>query len=328
MSTSAQSHPAHDRHTRAAKRAVIKSYAKINLFLDVVCKRPDGYHNIETIFQSISLCDVIDLELVPSGISLTCDNPSVPTGESNLALKAFSKLREAVGYDEGVRIGIRKIIPPGSGLGGGSSNAAAALVGLNQLMQGGLSMERLHDMAREIGADVPFFLSGGLAAAWQIGDRLTPLPPLPASHIVVVVPRNLEVSTAGIYGILDAPECAGSDPEEFHECSDGLRARAGALAPPARFSEAATADAVLYNALEAPVMSRYPEIGEIKNMLLGAGARGALMSGSGSAVFGLADSLDHAAKIKGALEKSASCACFVAQTTDRGRQWEDEGKTC
>ena len=113
-----------------SRTAIIKCFAKINLFLDVVCKRADGYHNIETIFQTISLHDVMELELTPSETEVICDDPTVPTDESNLALKAFLRLKKATGRENGIRIKIKKNIPPGSGLGGGSSNAAAALVAL------------------------------------------------------------------------------------------------------------------------------------------------------------------------------------------------------
>ena len=151
-----------------SRAAVIKCFAKINLFLDVVCKRADGYHNIETIFQTISLNDVMELELTPSEMEVTCDDPTVPTDRSNLALKAFLRLKEATGCKGGVRIKIKKNIPPGSGLGGGSSNAAAALVALNRMLGGGLSEEQLRGIARDFGADVPFFISGGLAAAFDL----------------------------------------------------------------------------------------------------------------------------------------------------------------
>jgi len=298
-----------------AKKAVINSFAKINLYLDVICKRPDGYHNIETIFQAVSLGDIVEIELVRSGTTLICEHPAVPTDESNLAMKAFFKLKEATGYDGGVRIEIRKSVPPGSGLGGGSSNAAAVLLALNRLMEGEAPPERLRAIARELGADVPFFLTGGLAAAWQIGDRILQLPSLPESFIVIAVPRELAVSTAGIYAMLDAPRCRAGDPKSFDECSDGLKACARALAPPARLPEAALDGSVLHNALEGPVISRHPEIGETKRLLLEGGARAALMSGSGSAVFGLADSEKQADEIKTVVEKSSSCDCFVTRTT-------------
>lgn len=303
-------------------RSSIKSFAKINLFLDVICRRRDGYHNIETVFQSVSLCDTIEIELARSGTTLSCNHPAVPSDESNLALKAFLRLKEAAGYDGGVRMEIKKNIPPGSGLGGGSSNAAAALVASNHLLKAGLSEQELLTIASRLGADVPFFLSGGLAAGWQIGDRLRPLPPVPESPLVVVVPRNLAVSTAEVYGTLNAPQCKAPDPENFDDCSDRLKDRVAALSRRVGLAEIASSGSVLYNALEEPVIARHPEIGEIKKMLLEAGAQSAMMSGSGSAVFAPAESTDHAHEIKSALEGSFACDCFVAQTNTYGWEWE------
>lgn len=303
-----------------SRAAVIKCFAKINLFLDVVCKRADGYHNIETIFQTISLHDVMELELTPSEMDVTCDDPTVPTDRSNLALKAFLRLKEATGCKGGVRIKIKKNIPPGSGLGGGSSNAAAALVALNRMLGGGLSEEQLRGIARDLGADVPFFISGGLAAAWQIGDRLMTLPPIPESFIVIAVPDKLRVSTPQAYAMTGAPNCLDPGPESFSECSDRLKACVQALSSDRPAAENDDALSILHNALERPVFSRYPAIAELKDLLLAAGAGAALMSGSGSAVFGVADSIKHANQIKSAVEESSGASCFAAQTLDRG--WE------
>ena len=304
-------------------KAIIKCFAKINLYLDVICRRPDGYHNIETVFQTLSLHDVLHLELLPSGIEVICDDPAVPTDESNLACKAFLEMKETIGYNGGVRIGIEKNIPPGSGLGGGSSNAAAMLAAMNKMLRAGLSERQLHEIARDLGADVPFFLTGGLAAAWGIGDRTVSLPPLQESFVVVAVPRDLAVSTAVAYGMLQAPACDDYNPEEFSGCTDNLKSCADALRAGRPLSEIEASSQVLHNSLEVPIFSRHPEIARLKELMIEAGAKGALMTGSGSAVYGLAASKVDANGIKSGLENISSCDCLTAKTLDRGMEWVD-----
>ncbi len=307
-----------------ARRAVITSFAKINLFLDVVCKRRDGYHNIETVLQTVGLSDVMEIEVTSTGVEISCDDPAVPTDESNLACKAFLGLKEALGYRGGVRIRIEKNIPPRSGLGGGSSNAAATLVALNHLLEGGLSDDRLREIAAGIGADVPFFISGGLAAAWRIGDKLAPLPAPPRSLIVLAIPRDLGVSTAAAYRMVAAPECEGPVPEKLSECSGRLNACVKALDSPSPLGMNEEVGTVLHNSLEQPVFSLHPEIAELKALLLGAGAKGALMSGSGSAVFGLAESFEHAEEIMRAVGRSASCTCLTVATVGCGSELQSQ----
>lgn len=306
------------------RKVVITCYAKINLFLDVVCKRPDGYHNIETIFQTISLGDLLEIELLPSETIITCDNLSVPCDETNLAFRAFHTLARIAGYTGGIRIHIEKNIPVGSGLGGGSSNAAATLVALNHLLQTGMSEAHLHEAARELGADVPFLISGGTAAAWQKGDRFTRLPPPPESFAVVAVPRDLAVSTADAYGLLKTEDCRGPMPENLPDCSERLRTVVASLNSPAPLSANEAIGSILYNAFEKPILARYPEIAELKTSFHAAGAKGALMSGSGSAVFALADSLTQAHDIRASVEKSTDGACFIVRTIDTGWKWKSE----
>jgi 4-diphosphocytidyl-2-C-methyl-D-erythritol kinase len=304
-------------------KAAIKSFAKINLYLDVICRRPDGYHNIETIFQTISLYDVLTLELLPSGFEITCTEPSVPADESNLACRAYLEMRRVLGYDGGIKIGLEKNIPPGSGLGGGSSNAAAMLAALNKLLRAGLTHNQLHEIACGLGADVPFFLTGGLAAAWGIGDQMVSLPPLQESFIVIAVPRDISVSTAEAYGMLRAPACNDYDPEDVSGCTDNVKTCVNALRTGASLSEIEASHQILHNSLEAPVFSRHPEIARLKTSMIEAGASGALMTGSGSAVYGLTDSEEHAINVKSNLEVKTHCDCSIAVTRDRGMEWID-----
>ncbi|GAB4353848.1 MAG: 4-(cytidine 5'-diphospho)-2-C-methyl-D-erythritol kinase [Candidatus Abyssubacteria bacterium] len=301
-------------------RALIKSFAKINLYLDVIGKRSDGYHDIETIFQTVSLHDEIELQLTAGSVELTCNDPAVPTDHTNLALKAFLSLKNALSYPGGIRIILRKNIPPGSGLGGGSSNAAAILVAVGKLLGSRLPEGQLREIARALGADVPFFISGGLAAAWQIGDRLVTLPPLVRNHLVIAMPRGVSVSTASAYALLNAPMRETPSPKTLPQCTERFNERVIALAASAETPLSENAGAFFYNALEEPVFSLHPEIGSLKELLLRAGARGAVMSGSGSAVFGIADSSEHAVHIKQQIETSADCRCFVAHTVEHGSE--------
>jgi 4-diphosphocytidyl-2-C-methyl-D-erythritol kinase len=305
-------------------RAVIKSFAKVNLFLDVVCKRPDGYHNIETIFQTVSLADIMEIELTSAGIEISCNNPEIPTDENNLAYKAAFRLSEAAGYTGGVRIRIEKSIPAGAGLGGGSSNAAATLVWLNHLLRAGLSENELRAIAQTLGADVPFFISGGLAAAWQIGDKIQQLPPLERHFLILAVPKGITVSTREAYSMVSVPECGDAMPNELSECSDRLRAWVAALTAQRAPFPVGNAAVMLHNSLEKPVFSRYPEIANLKTLLLREGAQGALMSGSGSAVFGLGESLAHARNLGCSLKESVPCDCSVHNSVNRGSVMETE----
>jgi len=305
------------------KKAAIKCPAKINLFLDVICRRPDGYHNIETIFQTISLSDSLEIELTASETIISSNDPSVPLDETNLAFRAFRKIADIVNYRGGIRIHIEKSIPPGAGLGGGSSNAAATLLAMNQLLQAGMLEAQLCELGGELGADVPFFIFGGLAAAWQIGDKMMRLPSLPGTHLVVAIPHNLAVSTKEAYGMLRAEDCGDALPEELSNCSERLRTNVSALHSSAPLSDIKGIGSILYNAFEKPVFTQYPTIARVKDALLAAGARAALMSGSGSAVFALADSSEHARDIKNAAENSSDCECLIVRTTDRGCEWEN-----
>ncbi|MCX5750294.1 MAG: 4-(cytidine 5'-diphospho)-2-C-methyl-D-erythritol kinase [Candidatus Saganbacteria bacterium] len=228
-----------------------KAYAKINLSLKILGTRPDGYHNIDSIFQSISLYDEISITLLDTpGIEIVCSHPDVPCGERNIVYKAIKALPVV---KTGVRIEIKKQIPVGAGLGGGSSNAAAVLLGLNQLWELGLSILELQKIGAKVGADVPFCLVGGTARVTGIGDIIEKIDPILQGHIVIVKP-DFAVSTAWAY-------------ENYDKSKHGK----------------------FYNDLEPVVVAKYPQIAQIKQQLTDLGASRAMMSGSGSAVFGVFD---------------------------------------
>jgi 4-diphosphocytidyl-2-C-methyl-D-erythritol kinase len=255
---------------------VLEAPAKINLFLRVISRRPDGYHNLETFMQKLELADRLELRITAAGVRLSCPGSSLPCDEDNLAYRAAALFLQRAAVENGVEIVLHKRIPIAAGLGGGSSDAAAILVGLNRLFAPGLSEEALFQLAGSLGADVPFFVANAAAAlATGIGDRLQPAKPLKRCRVLLVNP-GFAVSTKWVYENLALtmpgnPYILGRDQTrdnylEFLPSSQPLTAS---------------------NDLETVTIERFPELGEIKEGLLAAGAGVALMSGSGPTVFGL-----------------------------------------
>jgi 4-diphosphocytidyl-2-C-methyl-D-erythritol kinase len=249
----------------------VRSFAKINLALAVLGRRTDGYHEIRTVFQSIDLHD--ELEFAESTrLELKCDDlPGVPPTQ-NLVWKAAETLGRLAGIDRGARITLRKNIPAGAGLGGGSSNAAATLVGLSRFWGLRAQDADLREMAADLGADVPFFLGGGTALGIGRGDELYPLPSIDTLHLVVVYP-GVQVSTAEAYRSLRLLLTS-------KEASHKIQRFCGRLPGNQSFL------AGIFNDFETSILPAYPEIGEAKRFLSDQGAKAALLSGSGSSVFG------------------------------------------
>jgi 4-diphosphocytidyl-2-C-methyl-D-erythritol kinase len=255
----------------------VKSFAKINLGLEIVGKRPDGYHDIRTLFQTISVADELDFEPAPAGtIELAGDDPSVAWDGTNLVHRAARLLLERTGAARGARISVRKAVPAGRGLGGGSSNAAVTLLALDGMWGLGLGAGELAPLARSLGADVPFFLEGGLCLGEGIGDRLTPLADLASLPCLLVFPP-FPIPTPSIYaGVGPSLTSAGKDSKimRFLESMDfGL----------------------LENDLERVIFRAYPELERWKSYFLGQGALLSQVSGSGSAVYGLFPDTESAA---------------------------------
>jgi 4-diphosphocytidyl-2-C-methyl-D-erythritol kinase len=271
------------------------SPAKINLFLKVTGKRPDGYHDLVSLMGCISLSDRVVLRTGAAAITVSCSFPGVPEDRSNLAVQAAELFYERHPASDRVAIEIEKQIPVGAGLGGGSSNAAAVLRGLNAHYGQPISVNQLSRMGASIGADVPFFLFGRPALATGIGERLTAFDGLDRWKVVVIYP-GFSIPTASVYKKLNLG---------LTKCENHLKAfslkQNGFL--PAQH---------LCNDLETVVIPRYPEIAVVKKKLLENGAIGALMSGSGSSVFGMfADS--QTARLAGkALAPHYGDAVFVA----------------
>ena len=247
----------------------VKSFAKINLGLEIVGKRADGYHDIRTLFQTISLADEIDFAPAPDGVlELDGDDPAIAWDRTNLVHRAARLLQGGAGTAKGAKISIRKSVPAGRGLGGGSSNAAATLLALNEMWGLGLGPGELTRMARGLGADVPFFLKGGLCLGEEIGDRLTPLPDLAPLACLVIFPP-FAISTPSIY--------AGVSPSLT---SPGKGSRI------MRFLESGDFG-LLENDLERVIFRAYPELERWKTFFREQGALLSQVSGSGSAVYGL-----------------------------------------
>ena len=264
-----------------ALRRVFHAHAKINLYLDVLRRRPDGYHDIETLFQSISLRDELHVEPAEH-LTLTCSNPTLGTGTGNLILRAASWLQEETRTRFGARIHLLKNIPIAAGLAGGSSNAAAALVALNQLWQLNLSPSRLLEGAAILGSDVPFCLQGGTAAAVGRGEILHPLPPLPETWLILIHPP-LHVSTPSVY----------NDPSLRHSPEVPIGGYTPTFRRALETAHSGSLHAMLFNRMQEVVFTQHPKLVALRDRLLHAGCNAALMSGSGPTIFGLCASADH-----------------------------------
>ncbi len=320
----------------AGSKVRINAEAKINLSLDVLRKRIDSYHDVEMIMQSVALHDIVEIEATTGcSIEIICNHTGVPSDasgnpETNIAWKAADAILRKAGIRKsegivsgtrtvaeadaragtrpdkratGVRIFITKHIPVASGLGGGSSDAAAVLKGINLLFSLGYDYNCLTTLASGIGADVPFCLSGGTAYAEGIGDRITPLPAFRKSFDIVLVKPLIEVSTAWVYGKLDPGKLpAGSRPDTTALIRAIAKSEIGIIA------------AGMKNVLETVTVSEYPVIGKIKDCLIQYGALGSMMSGSGPTVFGIFKDKDTAMHAYKELSKEKAFECILTHT--------------
>jgi len=258
----------------------LPSFAKINLDLRVLGTRPDGYHDLRTVFQSLAIFDNVTVTIRRGPLAVTCDEPDIPTDRRNLVWKAASLLhRTATGKTTAPRdvlIDLRKRLPSEAGLGGGSSNAAMTLLALNKLWKLELDLASLSRIGARLGADVPYFLHGGTALGLGRGDDIYPLADMPPVHVVILRP-GFGVATADAYIWFDEERRRVKEPHHRP-------------VPPGWPAWSTT----LRNDLETPVVGHHPAIGRIKQSLIDAGAAFAAMSGSGSAVFGLFERADAA----------------------------------
>jgi 4-diphosphocytidyl-2-C-methyl-D-erythritol kinase len=268
------------------------------LALEVLGKRGDGYHEIATVLQAVDLFDRLTMETADI-LSLHADDPELPTDDGNLVMRAARLLQKTAGIEKGARLRLQKRIPVAAGLGGGSSDAAATLLGLNRLWGLRWPRARLQELAVELGMDVPFFLGTGRAVARGRGERLQALPGGGGYALVLVNPRT-PLSTREVYGRVPAGWHA--EPTGTERVIEALRRR-----------NVAALAAALTNNLERVVEPVLPVIGRMKAALLAAGALGAIMSGSGPTVFGLARSLEHARQVRSRVSR-AGWACWAVRT--------------
>lgn len=263
--------------------AELNAYAKINLFLDILSKNKNGYHELITLFTSVSLSDKLKFEPISDGIIVESDSDQLGNPTENIVYKVISHIIEKYQLPNGIRVKIEKSIPIGGGLGGGSSDAAATLLFLNKTFKLGLSDEELMNIGVKFGADVPFFIKGGCAVAGGIGDQLSFFENKSSFSIILVNP-GFAVSTKYAYGLVDQ---AFNDSFDYERTHDIAKIKNGL--------ESGNLDLIadnLYNIFEEPVFKEYPQLREIKNDLINLGCRAALMSGSGSTLFGIIDNKD------------------------------------
>jgi len=262
--------------------------AKINLSLDVVGKRDDGYHLLRMLMQSVTLYDYVTVEKIRDGIELTCSRQDIACDKSNTAYKMACLILDKYNIDYGVKIHIEKHIPVGAGLAGGSTDAAGVIKAMNQLFNLNMSLQEMLEIGLKVGADVPYCIMGGTALAEGIGEKLTPLRPLKRTWCVIAKPE-ISISTKEAYGALRLDRIIRHPATEQligYINSDEIKRLASGMV----------------NVLEDACTSRYPEIYEIRKLMQQHGAMGSMMTGSGSAVFGLFQNRSEAERCSNALK--------------------------
>ncbi|MGB7200922.1 MAG: 4-(cytidine 5'-diphospho)-2-C-methyl-D-erythritol kinase [Pyrinomonadaceae bacterium] len=253
----------------------LPSFAKLNLDLRVIGKRDDGYHDIFTVFQMVSLCDEITFKESDS-VGLTCSDPGIPTDDQNLILNAANVLRSRFAVTAGAKMHLRKRIPAPGGLGGGSSNAATALIGLKRLWRLDISFDEMLEIASTLGSDVPFFLHGGTAMGFGRGTEIETIPDISEEYLLIVTP-DVHVSTVDAFKGLNSPSLTTEASERIL-----LNCRFNAESLDLRHT-------ALRNDFEPTVFSSHPQVELVKQTLLDLGAVNALMSGSGASIFAVFD---------------------------------------
>ena len=254
----------------------LRALAKINLGLDVIRKREDGYHEVRMIMQTINMYDQLEIDIKEEpGISITTNLPFIPTNENNLVYKAAKLLMDEFHIEKGITVELQKFIPVAAGMAGGSSDAAATMIGMNRLFGLGLTVRQLMERSVSIGADVPYCLLRGTALAEGIGEKLRPLPPCPNCYVLIGKP-SISVSTKFVYEKLDAGNI--EEHPDIDRILEGLQ-----------WHNLNKISENMGNVLESVTIPAYPIIEEIKNHMKEHGAVNAMMSGSGPTVFGLFD---------------------------------------
>src|SRR5271156_6306808 len=258
-----------------------KSPCKVNLLLNILGKRADGFHELETVMQPVNFCDELAFERGGNGIQLSCSAKTLPTDSHNLVFRAAENFLTAAKISDGVKIHLEKEIPLAAGLGGGSGNAATTLLALNELFGQPLAAEKLHEIAAALGSDIPFFLQNKPALATGRGEKIQPLENFPAlrDKAFLLIHPGFGISTPWAYQNL----------ARFPAALNGQKGRARKLISELQSGDLATAGREFYNSLEAPALEKYPLLALYQEFLRANGATAALMSGSGSTTFALAE---------------------------------------
>lgn len=288
----------------------LPAYAKINWTLHVGGRRPEGYHELRTVFQTITLHDRLTFSgRDDKGFALTSTDQTIPVDEGNLIWRAALALKERFKVERGAAVHLEKHIPAEAGLGGGSSDAAVTLMGLARLWRVGAAREELAELGAQIGADVPFFFTGGTALGTGLGTEIQPLPDVEAEHLLIVMPRA-RVRTADAYKALKRPALTKESPDIILSisCAEAL------------FSD--SLHEALHNDFEPVIYERNPEIARARRRLIEEGARGALLAGSGASVFAIFDNSRALGLAREALEREPGWRVFEASALSRRRYCE------
>ena len=281
-----------------------KSPCKVNLLLNILGKRPDGFHELETVMHPVNLFDEIRFERGGNGIQLTCDEPALPVDSKNLVYRAADAFMKIHNRRDGVRIHLQKKIPLAAGLGGGSGNAATTLLALNELFDRPLSTAKLNELAAALGSDVPFFLQDRLALATGRGEKIRPLDFFPAlcGGAFLLIHPGFGIATAWAYQSL----------ARFPAALNGRRGRADKLVSSLRAGDLRAAAGEFYNSLEAPALEKYPVLALFQEFLRANGAPAALMSGSGSTTFAIAENQAAAGSLLEKFKSKFGTSCWTA----------------
>ena len=281
-----------------------KSPCKVNLLLNILGRRADGFHELETVLQPVNLCDEITFERAANGIQLSCSEKSLPTGPDNLIFRAAEKFLNAAGISGGVKIHLEKKIPLAAGLGGGSGNAATTLLALNELFDGALAAEKLFEIAASLGSDIPFFLQNRPALGTGRGEKIQSLEHFPAlkDRAILLIHPGFGISTPWAYKNL----------ARFPVALNGQNGRAQKLISLLQGSDLKAAVPQFYNSLEAPAFEKFPILQLYKEFLLAGGASAALMSGSGSTTFAICENVPAAESLADKFRTKFGANCWTA----------------
>jgi 4-diphosphocytidyl-2-C-methyl-D-erythritol kinase len=281
-----------------------KSPCKVNLLLNILGKRGDGFHELETVMQPVDLCDELAFKHGGNGVRLSCSEKNLPADSKNLVFRAAADFLAAAKISDGVKIHLEKKIPLAAGLGGGSGNAATTLLALNELFGLPLAVEKLYGLAAALGSDIPFFLQIKPALATSRGEKIQPLENFPALHgkAFLLIHPGFGISTPWAYQNL----------ARFPKALNGEKGRAQKLISILQTADLKTAATEFYNSLEAPALEKFPILGLFQEFLRANGALAALMSGSGSTTFAIAENLSAAESLAEKFKSKFGENCWSA----------------